>query len=730
MTKQEIKMIFEQITNALEQRRLKQVFDLLNNLFANLQNWQLQEKTNLLEDTYKSMLRYLTEGINDPAQQKIYDDIIRSLYEIADKVVLQIRTSNDNSFFYERRRMHRFRVAETSDELIASLENIFGKIALISLLEEDERNQDFINLEQQKEMLSQKIFYRIWLSNPWTSEEKERWTAVLNNQLDSANLSFIITAITLNLMETFDERKAIMLFEAIENANEEIKERAYTGIVLFLRKYNNRLPIYMEINNRLKMLDENPQFIHAIRQVLLQFIVSKETEKITNQMINELLPEMMKKVAPKMKDTIKWEEMVSDSGEKNPEWEKIIEESGLHDKLQELSELQLEGADVMLSSFIHLKNYTFFNEFANWFMLFSAPSDAIGNKELTQFANILTASTLLCNSDKYSFFLSVSQMPENYKKMMMSQFATESDAVKEMLKGELPDTSKNINYRTRQYIQDLYRFYKLHPRKKDFEDIFEIQPEFYKVPSIYELIKDDENLLIIGEYYFNKNYFQEAVEVFTLILEKDPNNDILYQKKGYCLQMTGKLVEALDCYLKAELLNTNNSWTIKKLAYCYRMLKNPEEALHYYKKAEQFNPENLAVQLSIGHCYLELKHYDEALKYYFKVEYLDKNKEKAWRPIAWTSFLMGKYEQAMTYCNKIISHNPNAIDYLNTGHTQLALGNYKPAILFYELALNTPENTLEKFLEAFNADIPDLLHAGVKANDIPFILDSLSYDMS
>ena len=730
MTKQEIKMNFDKITNSLEQRKLKEVFDLLNNLFVNLQNWQLQERTNLLENTYKSMLRYLTEGINDPAQQKIYNDIIHSLYEIADKAILQIKTSNDNSLFYEKRRAYRFHVSETSDELIAGLEDISGKIALLSLLEEDERNQDFKNLEQLKEMLSQKIFYRIYLSDPWTSEEKERWAAVLNNQLDSINLSFIIPAITLNLMEIFDEQKAIMLLEALENSNEEIKERAYTGIVLFLRKYNNRLSIYPEINNRLKILSENPPFIHAIRHILLQFILSKETEKITNKMINELLPEMMKKMSPKMKDAVKWEEMINDSGEKNPEWEKIIEESGLQDKLQELSELQLEGADVMLSSFIHLKNYTFFNEFTNWFRSFSAPSETIGNKELTQFAKILTGSTMLCNSDKYSFFLSVSQMPENYKKMMMGQFAAESDAVKEMLKEELPDISKNINYRTRQYIQDLYRFYKLHPRKKDFEDIFEIQPEFYKVPSIYELIKDDESLLIIGEYYFNKNHFQEAADVFSLILEKDPNNDILYQKKGYCLQMTGKLEEALDCYLKAELLSANNSWTIKKLAYCYRMLKQPEEALHYYKKAEQLNPDNLAVQLNIGHCYLELKDYDEALKYYFKVEYLDKNKEKAWRPIAWTSFLMGKYEQAMTYYDKIINTQPNASDYLNAGHSQLALGNYKQAISLYESALNTPENTLEKFMEAFSADIPDLLNAGMKANDIPFILDSLSYDIS
>jgi tetratricopeptide (TPR) repeat protein len=126
---------------------------------------------------------------------------------------------------------------------------------------------------------------------------------------------------------------------------------------------------------------------------------------------------------------------------------------------------------------------------------------------------------------------------------------------------------------------------------------------------------------------------------------------------------------------------------------------------------------------------LELKNYDEALKSYFKVEYLDKNKCKAWRPIAWSSFLSGKYEQAWDYFKKIMESNPNATDYLNAGHTQLALGNNKEAIHLYGLSLKSPENSLEKFKEMFSDDIPDIVLAGVKKQDIPFILDRIMYDV-
>ena len=33
--------------------------------------------------------------------------------------------------------------------------------------------------------------------------------------------------------------------------------------------------------------------------------------------------------------------------DKNPEWQEILEQSGIADKLKELNDLQLEGADVL-----------------------------------------------------------------------------------------------------------------------------------------------------------------------------------------------------------------------------------------------------------------------------------------------------------------------------------------------------------------------------------------------
>jgi tetratricopeptide (TPR) repeat protein len=731
MTKEQIQDYFDRLITSLEQKKGKQVFDLLRPLLSQLQDWRLQEKFQSWEETYKTMLRYLADDIQDPSRDKVYADLVRSLYQIIDTTIFRLKTIHDPSLFYEQKRALRSHVPETAAELVAELEDKTGEMALLILSEEETAVSKLKALNFQKEIVARKLFHTVWLSDPWTNDEQNLWAELLETQPGTENLPCMIaTGLTLSLLEVFDERKAMLLLQAIQNKNEEVRERALTGTVLFLRKYDTRLTTYPAIIERIHQLAEETGFIRKIRHILLQFILSRETERITRKINSELIPELMKKIGSRENLPLKLADWMADAGleEKNPEWQTIIENSGLQEQFRELTELQMEGADVMHSSFIHLKNYPFFSEPGNWFLPFSVFSEGIEDKQMARLAEVLITSTLLCNSDKYSFYLSISQMPEHYRKSMIEQFSAESDAMNEIRKEELPGASKTIDYRTRQYIQDLYRFYKLHPRRKDFEDIFELQPEFYNVPSIHRLIKDDEDWRMIGEYYFNKNYFKEANHIFDRLLQTDPTNDVLHQKKGYALQMLGKLEDALAAYQKAELLNADHSWTIKKLAHLHRILKNTKDALAYYKKAEQLNPDNLSIQLSIGHCLLELKEYEQALKYYFKVEYLAGNKEKAWRAIAWTSFRAGKHRQAADYFDKLIAGQPHFTDYLNAGHVQWASGRTRAAIRLYRRSLEATNHSPADFSVIFSADIPDLIEAGIAPENIPLILDCVFYD--
>jgi tetratricopeptide (TPR) repeat protein len=342
----------------------------------------------------------------------------------------------------------------------------------------------------------------------------------------------------------------------------------------------------------------------------------------------------------------------------------------------------------------------------------------------------LDRAPVLCNSDKYSFCFSIQSLPKENREFMIQGIHAEMDQLKELEEDEeLTQPGRKAEFISNQYIQDLYRFYKLFPRKTDFEDIFNWRFDFYNKIALGDILREDVKVLRnIAEYYFAKNHFEEATEVFGYLLEQEKNGE-LYQKIAYCYQKLGDFEKALDGYLKAELYDINRLWNLKKIALCYRNLKHPDKALEYYKAAEKIDSESLNTQLNIGHCLLELSEYDEALKCYFKVEYLAPGNKKVWRPIAWCSFLTGKKEQAEKYFQQLVEDEPGKHDYMNMGHVQWSLGNRKSALDYYKKSISKDGFSEAEFLNVFEEDLPYLLSQGIESEDVPIMLDQLRYSL-
>ncbi|NQU85611.1 MAG: tetratricopeptide repeat protein, partial [Mariniphaga sp.] len=295
---------------------------------------------------------------------------------------------------------------------------------------------------------------------------------------------------------------------------------------------------------------------------------------------------------------------------------------------------------------------------------------------------------------------------------------------------ELSSPGKNEEFISNQYIQDLYRFFKLHPKKSDFEDVFSWRFDFHNTTGLGNLLKEDIKLLRnIAEFYFLNNHYNDSFEVYTILLENEKSGE-LYQKIAFCLQKHGDYKEALVNYLKADLYELNKLWNLKKIALCYRNLKEPAKALEYYRQAELLDAENLGIQLSIGHCLLELDQFEDALKSYFKVEYLSPGNKKVWRPIAWCSFLTGKKEQAEKYFIKLVDDTPTNHDYMNMGHVQWSLGMRKEALDYYKKSIVEGGFSNNEFLAIFEDDLHHLINQGINSEDVPIMLDQLRYSLS
>ena len=737
MTEKEIKITYTEICNNLVDRKLKPAFKQLQNIISENNLGTYTDEYRTLEETYRYMLKYTVEGIKDPERQKIYRKLIVSVFELADKVNEALRLKYSSSVEYEKKRVFAKQFITDLESFVTGLEDFYVDNELKSLINNEQKSESQPETAEEHQQKIYRLFYHVWLSDELKNGEKKILHEFISNPILPVEYrSFIVTALILGLQRFFDAQKFALLFDVYEVKEPEINQRALVGLLINFYKYDLRLPYFPETTGRLKILNENPEFKRNLERVIVQFIRSKETEKIQQKIRDEIIPEMIK-ISPNLKDKINLDSLMEEGlGEdKNPEWEEIFKDSpGLMDKMEEFSEMQMEGADVFMGSFSMLKSFPFFNEVGNWFIPFYTDNPAISNVVDTnddtnrQFLENINSAPILCNSDKYSFCFSIQNLPADNREFLAQGMKAEMDQLKELEEDEeMVSPGKHAEFISNQFIQDLYRFYKIHPRKADFEDIFNWRFDFHNKLTLGDILKEDMKVLRnIAEYYFAKNHFEEAAEIYTLLLENKKDGEI-YQKLAYCHQKQGNYKQALDGYLKAELYDMNRLWNIKKIALCYRNLKEPAKALEYYKEAEKLDPESLNNQLNIGHCYLELEQFEEALKCYFKVEYLAPGNKKVWRPIAWCSFLSGKKEQAEKYFSRSIENEPSKHDFMNMGHVQWSMGKRKEALDFYKRAISEAGFSENEFLEVFGEDLPHLIDQGIDNEDVPIMLDQLRY---
>ena len=184
--------------------------------------------------------------------------------------------------------------------------------------------------------------------------------ALADPHYPSAARSQIVSALLLGLQQTFDKEKLLLLFDAASPVSDEtIRIRALIAIILTLYTYRRRTAFYPEIERQLGLLAESPDFKRLLLTIILRFILARETEKISHKLQEEIIPEMMR-LRPQINLGVSWSDLIAElsNDEMNPEWKS----DKLTKWLEEYNEIQKEGADVMHSTFIHLKHFSFFRE--------------------------------------------------------------------------------------------------------------------------------------------------------------------------------------------------------------------------------------------------------------------------------------------------------------------------------------------------------------------------------
>ncbi|MEI6754919.1 MAG: CDC27 family protein [Paludibacter sp.] len=696
-----------------------------------LQVGEYNDRLNDLQQNYHFLLQYYITGIDDPERKSVYNKLIARLFVLSSELREELLFRNSTNYEYSQKRFYPFTKHYNSDtELIDSLRYFHSQSEM--LMNSDVNHEtELRRLRSNYELLLPELFRLFWLTTTYKAENKFLYNQILDKKYKgNSEKSIIISALTLNLWRLFDESKILMLFDACQSENQIVRQRAMVGLAFIMARYNRFLPYFPSVRNRLVLLTDDSHIVENLQNVIIQIISTAETEKISKKMQEEILPEMMK-ISPLMKDKMDNESLLNpdELNEENPEWQEILDKSGISDKLKELSDLQLEGADVYMSTFSLLKNFSFFSEPSNWFLPFDPQYSAVNELFRTEDKSLITAfieNNVMCNSDKYSFCLSILQMPESQRNRLKNSFKTEADQMAEMMNDEAilnPDqASKNTS---KQYIQDLFRFFKLFTKHSDFSDMFGFSLSMHH-SFLFDILAGNSNFKTnIAEYYFLKSHYIQALELFDEIQYETQPTAALYQKIGYMYQQTSQLAKALDAYNKADIIQPDDIWTVRKMALCYRLSGNYEKALEFYQRVDYLLPDQHVVLMQIAHCYVELRKFKDALNIYFKLDALGSENPKIWRAITWCSFVTGNIKQAAYYSDKLIDSDPNSHDFMNMAHISWCQGEHTVAIRYYRKSIEIPGSNWDLFLASFNEDKSYLIANGIAKDEIPLLLDAL-----
>jgi len=690
-------------------------------------NWEITSEIDRLELNYAYMLKYLVSGANDPSQQAVYESLVNTALSIVDLLARNANMYENPSLYYSTARS----LATHGSESIASLAAAYS--AELRRLDSDFESIADPERTRTAEDILNSLFDRIWTTHPLRASDTEAISAILRNEgsMPDHARRLTISAVTLGQLDFYDPRRITLLIDAYTGTDPDTDARALAGVAASLYRYRYR-PIPKDIADRLASMKEMPGWQRHFASTAIEFMRAADTRRITEKMQNEVIPSLMK-IDPDLQAKLQSGDFDAESlaeGGMNPEWEEALANSDIGRSIKEISEIQAEGGDVMMSSFRHMKHFPFFHRLSNWFLPFYDTHSAVASVDDFEgnLGSLLRMIPVLCDSDKYSLVLAAATMPAAQRDAALSAMKIQAEQTREAM-SEVEKASDDSRMRNaiNKYVQNLYRFFELYRHKSEFFPLFGEAPDLLQVPALAAGFDNEELLATIAEFYFKHKFWREAAAAYRMIDGISMPDARRSQQWGYALECAGDLPGAISRYEEAEMLDGGSQWTLRRLASTLRRDGHPDRAVGYYSRLSEMLPSDPAVALNMGYALIEAGKPEPAKAQFHKAAYLTPDSLKPLRGLAWTQFLTGEFEQAKASYDKIIATGALSDDYLNAGHVSRALGNIREAIALYRLYVNSEHTDTGKLEKALHADDVYLRDAGIDTSSTMLIIEAVKY---
>ena len=682
MENQDLKAVYQ----SLCQRDLTEAMSNMDIFLSKYRSQVDADILNAIRTDFQLMSDYWKRGYKDPLLPSLYQTLLRRMYMLYANVALS-REIGESSFFSTiYMRLHISANDWSLDLLRSNLESFVSETALLELEQEHKQAAKSKEIHARHHQMMSEWFDYLLLSPCWTDGQASVMEDILlSPTIESRDQQILITGLTLALIRAFDAPKFRTLVHVYrQSADEQVRQRALVGWVMGLGDEISRC-LFPEEVRLVESLLEDKAVCQELVQLQQQLVFCINAEKDNETIQKEIMPDILDK------NRFRLTRNGLEEIEENPlndilhpdEEERRLEQ--MEESIQRMQAMHDQGSDIYFSGFSQMKRFPFFQEMVNWFVPFYQEHPGI--VEITdqfrqnKFLAYLMKLGTFCNSDRYSFVLAYSQvilrLPQNLRDLMESGEA-------QFLVTPTGEDMQQAVYCRRNYLQDLYRFYRLFPQRASFKNPFEQQTFLFFANPIFRQTHLEPHFSDIAAFLLKQHRLEAAADVLQNCGEA--RRDFrYYMMAGY---LSSKCKEAcrfddegaVGCYRRALQFQPDHEKALQGYARALFNQDDYEEALEVYDKLLTIRPDDRICLLNRAVCLTRMGRYQQAQIDLFRLNFENPDDQAVNKVLAWALTCDGKYEQAIKLYGQLISDDMQHEDMLNYGYCLWLSGHVDDAV--------------------------------------------------
>lgn len=716
----------DDILRRLDDGRLSVAMDLLGTFVSKYPELNLTGRLDEIRSDYDRMADYWASGYRDPQLADIYDALRRRVYRLAADTYVRYDMTHSSYPASVRRRVDGAGRDWSLTVLRGALEGFVTDVAMLDLEPEHVRRQKAADIYAAHQRLANDLFDHIWTSSQWTEGTADAYAEMLlSPTVDTTDQQLIVSALTLSTMNMFDINKFRLLVTVYrQTTDENVRQRALVGWVLSLREDHDG--IFPEQRRMVRDMLRDEAVCSELTELQIQMLYCVMAESDTRKIQKEIMPDLLRHnnlhitptgIEEKAEDPMQ-DILDPEASERNME---KVEEG-----FRKMVDMQKAGSDIYFGGFSQMKRFPFFSSMSNWFVPFypehpdvSPIYERMGGKGLL---GEMMRRGPFCNSDKYSFVLAFSRVIDRIPQSMRSMIENGEAAGL----GGMPDADTHTPaYIRRTYLQDIYRFFRLFPSRRQFRNPFDYRDDeewnsnyIFFADGMFRGTPLEKRFGEIGAFMLKRKMYREAAE----LLDNYGDNGKDYHYYMLCGHVLSHRDETLlhshlagmtasGCFGRALELRPEDN---RALTGCARALfydGRYAEARDAYARLMAAAPEVMTHVLSYCVCLTNLGDCDEALKVLYRLDYENPDNVAVNRVMARAMMGSGKLEQAERVYAKLESRGVmDQNDRLNSGYCEWFAGRNRAAA--------------ERFAAYLMTRYPGAGHSGVRERAEEDIMDS------